>query len=169
MNRRISLELNPWGPHPSLNWGWKKKNYHQVFIFTSSKQRPVKKFHVVVVQEAKKCTKKRATREKFVVKLLKPFAFWRSCSLSPSSLQNPLSFIDVCKLLGIRMRFVVWGLYERSRNDPNTLNKKSPESWIGNIYESSNVTVAPRRTIRWYLRLLCANVWFLYRYLPHDF
>ena len=27
-----------------------KKNYHQVFIFTSSKQRPVKIFHVVVVQ-----------------------------------------------------------------------------------------------------------------------
>ena len=32
--------------------------------------------------------------------------------LSPSSLLNPLSFIDVCKLLGIRMRF----LYEDSMN-----------------------------------------------------
>ena len=55
------------GTAPKFELGIKKKNYHQVFIFTSSKQRPVKKFHVVVVQEAKKCTKKRATRAKFVV------------------------------------------------------------------------------------------------------
>ena len=55
------------------------------------------------------------------------------------------------------MRFFVWRLYERLRNDPNTLNKISPESWIRNIYESSRVTVAPTRTIQWYLRLLCTN------------
>ena len=64
MNRRISLS---WilGDRTQV-WTGDEKNHHRVFI-TSSKQRPVKKFHVVVVQEAKKCTKQRATRAKFVV------------------------------------------------------------------------------------------------------
>ena len=89
--------------------------------------------------------------------------------LSLSFLLNPLSFIDVCKLLEIRMRFFVWRLYERLRSDPNTLNKISPESLNRNIYESSSVTVAPTRTIQWYLSLLYANLWFLYRHLSHYF
>ena len=55
--------------------------------------------------------------------------------LSPLSLINPPSIIDVCKLLGIRTRFQ--RLYERLRNDPYTLNKVSPESSIRNIYKFS--------------------------------
>ena len=84
------------------------------------------------------------------------FLAWLFSLLSPSSLLKALSFIDrMClNLLGIRMRFFVCGLYERLRNDPNTLNKISPEFWIRNIYESSSVTVASTRTIQWYLRLL---------------
>ena len=169
MNRRISLELNPWGPHPSLNWGWKKSSSCVYYVLQTTSRK--KKIHVVVVQEAKKFTKQRATRAKICSLTFKTFCFLTQLFslLSPSSLLNPLSFIDVCKLLGIRMRFFVWGLYERLGSDPNTLNKITPESWIGNIYESSNVTVAPTRTIQWYLRLLCAKVWFLYRYFPHYF
>ena len=50
---------------------------------------------------AKKCTKKRATDAK-----LEAFCFLTLFSLlSPSSLLKPPSIIDVCKLLGIRMRF----------------------------------------------------------------
>ena len=146
MNRRISLELNPWGPHPSLNWGRKKSSscvYFHAFQTTSRK----KNFRSWSCK-AKKFTKQRARRAKFVV------LTWLFSLLSPSSLLKPLSFIDVCKLLGIRMHFFVWGLYERLRNDRNTLNKISPESWIRNIYESSSVTVAPTRIIQWYLRLL---------------
>ena len=169
MNRRISLELNPWGPHPSLNWGWKKSSSG---IY----------FHVLQTTSRKKISRRGRARGKemyqaacYTCKIccltFKTFCFLTQLFslLSPSSLLNPLSFIDVCKLLGIRMRFFVWGLYERLRSDPNTLNKITPQSWIGNIYESSNVTVAPTRTIQWYLRLLCAKVWFLYRYFPHYF
>ena len=163
MNRRISLELNPWGPRTQV-WTGDEKNHHRVFIFTPSKQRSVKKNFRSWSCMAKKFAKQRARRAKFVV------LTWLFSLLSPSSLLKPAQFYrpDVFfKLLGIRMRFFVWGLYERLRSDPNTPNKITPESWIGNIYESSNVTVAPTRTIQWYLRLLCAKVWFLYRYFPH--
>ena len=54
----------------------------------------------------------------------------------------------VASPVGIRMHLFVWRLYERLGNDPNTFNKISPESWIRNIYESCNVTVAPTRTIQ---------------------
>ena len=47
MNRRISLELNP--VDLTLVWTGKEKILYLVFIFTSSKQRRKKKFHVVVV------------------------------------------------------------------------------------------------------------------------
>ena len=65
----------------------------------------------------------------------------------------------VASPVGIRMRFFAWRLYERSRNDPNSFNKISPESWIQNIYESCNVTVAPTRTIQWYSRLLYVQMY----------
>ena len=41
--RCISLELrmHPWRPHPSFNW--ERQTHHRVFIFTSSKQRRIKK------------------------------------------------------------------------------------------------------------------------------
>ena len=155
MNRRISLELNPWGPRTQV-WTGDEKNHHRVFIFTPSKQRPVKKFQVVVVQgkeiyraacqTCKICCFDVVDLVAIAVVLARATQFYRP---------------DVCKLLGIRMRFFVWGLYERLRNDRNTLNKISPESWIRNIYESSSVTVAPTRTIQWYL--------FLYRYFPDYF
>ena len=167
MNRRISLSWIPGDrTHASLNWN--EKNHRRVLILTSSKQHPVKIFHVVVVR-GKEIYQAACYTCKICCLTFKTFCFLTQLFslLSPSSLLNPLSFIDVCKLLGIRMRFFEWGLYERLRSDPNTLNKIRPESWIGNIYESSNVTVAPTRTIQWYLRLLCAKVWFLYRYFPH--
>ena len=59
----------------------------------------------------------------------------------------------------IRMRLFVWRLYKRLRNDPNTFNKISPESWIRNIYESCSVTVAPTRTIQWYSTLFYVQMY----------
>ena len=143
-------------------WTGDEKNHHRVFIFAPSKQRPVKTFQVVVVH-GKEIYQAACYTCKICCLTCKTVCFltWLFSLLSPSSLLKPLSFIDVCKLLGIRMRFFVWGLYERLRNDRNTLNKISPESWIRNIYESSSVTVAPTRTIQWYL--------FLYRYFPDYF
>ena len=128
MNRRISLELNPWGPHPSLNWGWKK--YRRVFIFTSSKQRRVKQISRRGRARGKEMYQAACYTCKICCLTFKTFCFLTQLFslLSPSSLLKPLSFIDVCKLLGIRMRFFVWRLYERLRNDPNTLNKISLES-----------------------------------------
>ena len=167
MNRRISQELNPWGPHPSLNWDEKKSSSCVYYVLQTTSLK-------------KNSRRGRARQRNLPSSVLtckircltfKTFCFLTRLFslLSPSSLLNPLSFIDVCKLLVIRMRFFVWRLYERLRSYPNTLNKITPESWMGNIYESSNVTVAPTRTIQWYLRLLCANLWFLYRYFPHYF
>ena len=112
MNRRISLELNPWGPHPSLNWGWKKSSSG---IY----------FHVLQTTSRKNISRRGRARGKemyqaacYTCKIccltFKTFCFLTQLFslLSPSSLLNPLSFIDVCKLLGIRMRF----LYEDSMN-----------------------------------------------------
>jgi len=98
MNRKISLELNPWGPHPSLNWD--EKNHHRVFILTSSKQRPVKKFHVVVVH-GKEIYQAACYTRKICCLTFKTFCFLTQLFwlLSPSSLLNPLSFIDVCSKL----------------------------------------------------------------------
>ena len=168
MNRRISLELNPWGPHPSLNWGWKKSSSCVYYVLQTTSRKNISRRGRA---RGKEMYQEAFYTCKICCLTFKTFCFLTQLFslLSPSSLLNPLSFIDVCKLLGIRMRFFVWGLYERLRSDPNTLNKITPESWIGNIYESSNVTVAPTRTIQWYLRLLCAKVWFLYRYFPHYF
>ena len=169
MNRRISQELNPWGPHPSLNWGWKKSSscVYYVLQTTSRKKKNSRRGRA----RGKEMYQEACYTRKIWCSTFKTFCFLTQLFslLSPSSLLNPLSFIDVCKLLGIWMRFFVWRLYERLRSYPNTLNKITPKSWIGNVYESSNVTVAPTRTIQWYLRLLCANVWFLYRYFPHYF
>ena len=151
MNRRISLSWIPGDrTHASLNWN--EKNHRRVLILTSSKQHPVKIFHVVVVR-GKEIYQAACYTCKICCLTFKTFCFLTQLFslLSPSSLLNPLSFIDVCKLLGIRMRFFVWRLYERLRSDPNTLNKISPESLNRNIYESSSVTVAPTRTIQWYL------------------
>ena len=60
---KFSLKLNPWGLHPNLNR--ERKIHHRVFISTSSKQRHIKKFNVVVT--AKNCNKKRATHANFVL------------------------------------------------------------------------------------------------------
>ena len=168
MNRRISLS---WILEDRTQvWSGDEKNHRRVFILMSSKQHPVKIFHVVVVR-GKEIYQAACYTCKICCLTFKTSCFLTQLVslLSLSSLLNPLSFIDVCKLLEIRMRFFVWRLCERLRSDPNTLNKISPESLNRNIYESSSVTVAPTRTIQWYLSLLCANLWFLYRHLSHYF
>ena len=60
--------------------------------------------------------------------------------------------------------------YERLRHDANTLNViiRNPDSETFR-YESFSVILAPTPTVWWCLRLLFANEWFFYRYLPHYF
>ena len=97
------------GLHPSLNWERKKLISVRVFIFMSSKQRRLKRLLKEFTSwscTAKKCTKKRATHAKICCLTFKTFCFLTLfLLLFPSSLLMPPCIIDVCKLLGIPMRF----------------------------------------------------------------
>ena len=61
--RRTLLGLISWGPYPSTEREIKFRRC----LFTSSTKSEIRHFHVVVVQKrAKKCTKKRGARAKFL-------------------------------------------------------------------------------------------------------
>ena len=76
-------------------WTGDEKNHHRVFIFTPSKQRPVKKFQVLVVH-GKEIYQAACYTCKICCLTFKTFCFltWLFSLLSPSSLLKPLSFID---------------------------------------------------------------------------
>ena len=150
MNRRISLELNP--VDRTQVWTKKEKKTVSCVYFHVLQTTSQKKFHIVVVH-GKEMYQKACYICKICRLTFKTICFLTWCSRCYHHRPLP-RFIDVRKLLGIRMRLLVWRLYECLWNDPNTFNKISPESWIRNIYESSSVTVAPTQTVQWYPRLL---------------
>ena len=112
MNRRISLELNPWGPHPSLNWRWKKSSSCVYF-------------HALQTASRKKISRRGRARQRnlpsselhvqnFLFNFLNLLLFDVVVLVAIAVvLAKATQFYrpDVCKLLGIRMRFFVWGLY----------------------------------------------------------
>ena len=99
MNRRISLELNP--VDLTQVWTGKEKILYLVFIFTSSKQRRKKKFHVVVVHGKEMYQKACYTMQNLSFNF-QIQAFWRDSLSRCYRRRPPPSFIDLCKLLGIR-------------------------------------------------------------------